>query len=1310
MNALFSFRKQCLSFFPLFFSLFLFPAIALATTTVSVDHRVTLTSSEFQFDTKQFTYSTEIQVTNHSTAPILAPLRLTVSSIEGKRIQVRNAAGTGEDGLPYIEFPLPQGELAAGGTTTATLVFLRGEEMDKDPAKKMKYRNNVPFDASYQIIGGVTQAPLAPRALPYALTANNGPVPVRFSVTLADQSGGAMPLYLRQVSNGAIFPMNDLGTGGDLVANDSILGAYVTVDTSSTPAGTCLLFEAYSDSSGIEVVSPRTPVCISSFPVRIAESDATNPVTLPDGAQAVANEVMVRFIPNTSEATIRLLLTDINATVVGSLPPRNLYQLRLPSPVSTSQLLAMINKLMSRPEVSSAYPNALGAPAFTPNDTEFSSQHGLQRVRADDSWDANATGSGITVAVLDTGIDRTHADFGTVGNCQLADNDCGSPNTDFDAANGHGTRVAGVIAAKTNNATGVAGVAPDSKIKSIRIGTDVIYTIAEMIQSFLDAEAYGIASVINASFSGGPWAAVDVTDLCAAVNSAVLNGVTPVAIAINSAGNSNSNSFYYPPRCNDSTRPEHASLTRKDLYLTVANSLSTLPADSDCTPTATLDARCNNSNYGPWVDIAAPGMQIRTTAKGGGYASPTGTSFSAPIVAGAAAILRSCGVPFGQIQNTLRTSANVTVPFPDGSSAPRLDIYRALISRNRAPTGITLSNSSLDENTNTAAGVTVGNLLASDLDTCDRFTYSIVGGPDAPLFSIAGAAVKNLRLTAGVLDYETKSSYSVTVRVTDFAGVVFNQPLTVNVVNLNETPSISDQNFTLDENSVNGAVVGTAVASDPDSGDTLSYSITAGNTGGAFAINPSTGAITVNTSAAVNFEATPVFNLTVQVTDAGLLSDTATITINLNNVNEAPTLTDQVFALDENSINGSAVGTVTAVDQDSGDTISYSITAGNTGGAFAINPTTGAITVSSSAALNFEVTPAFILTVQATDGLLPSTATVTVNLNNLNEPPVLAGQVFAIGENSANLSPVGTLTASDPDAGSVISYSITAGNTGNAFAINSVSGALTVNSSAALNFETTPVFTLTVQATDAGLLSASAAVTVNLTNVNELPGLGDQTFAINENSANGTAVGTMVGSDPDSGDTLSYSIIGGNTSNAFAINPSTGAITVNSSAALNFELTPVFNLTIQVTDAGLLSNAATATINLTDVVEPIPNPILVYSHKQTGVDGLGNTVDWYFFTVANWYDFPAAMFAARPDLPPCGLNNSASRTWVDFHRSADNSRIYGFCALGTPSDLNGIWFGMVPAGTAPPASVYIRMTDRATSTVYTSNQVAVPFP
>jgi len=122
----------------------------------------------------------------------------------------------------------------------------------------------------------------------------------------------------------------------------------------------------------------------------------------------------------------------------------------------------------------------------------------------------------------------------------------------------------------------------------------------------------------------------------------------------------------------------------------------------------------------------------------------------------------------------------------------------------------------------------------------------------------------------------------------------------------NQPPTVSDQSFSIEEDAPNGTVVGTVVATDPDQGDTLAYAITAGNTDGAFAIDTATGEVTVANSAALDYETNPSFSLTVEVTDAGGLSDTATVTVNVIGSGQGtrPTVYDDSFGLDENAADG----------------------------------------------------------------------------------------------------------------------------------------------------------------------------------------------------------------------------------------------------------------------------------------------------------------------------------------------------------------------------------------------------------------------
>jgi len=115
---------------------------------------------------------------------------------------------------------------------------------------------------------------------------------------------------------------------------------------------------------------------------------------------------------------------------------------------------------------------------------------------------------------------------------------------------------------------------------------------------------------------------------------------------------------------------------------------------------------------------------------------------------------------------------------------------------------------------------------------------------------------------------------------------------------------------------------------------------------------------------------------------------------------------------------------------------------------------------------------------------------------------------------------------------------------------------------------------------------------------------------------------------------------------------------------------------------------------------PPPNPVLFMTGTEVYQAG-GKQWTRYKYDVLNKTDYPAAMFAAAPALPPCGKNTKSSRTWVDIFDQR-GKRLYGFCALGKPEDLGSIWFAL-EEGVVPPSYIYIEITDRQTSTKYKSN-------
>ena len=115
---------------------------------------------------------------------------------------------------------------------------------------------------------------------------------------------------------------------------------------------------------------------------------------------------------------------------------------------------------------------------------------------------------------------------------------------------------------------------------------------------------------------------------------------------------------------------------------------------------------------------------------------------------------------------------------------------------------------------------------------------------------------------------------------------------------------------------------------------------------------------------------------------------------------------------------------------------------------------------------------------------------------------------------------------------------------------------------------------------------------------------------------------------------------------------------------------------------------------------PLPNPILIYMGPEFYETG-GKQWTRYQYMVFNLADYPNQLFAAAPNLPPCGQNTNASRTWVDFYQQ-DGKRLYGFCALGNHDGLGKLWFAL-ETDAIPPSWVYIEMNDRQTNTKYKSN-------
>lgn len=396
---------------------------------------------------------------------------------------------------------------------------------------------------------------------------------------------------------------------------------------------------------------------------------------------------------------------------------------------------------------------------------------------------------------------------------------------------------------------------------------------------------------------------------------------------------------------------------------------------------------------------------------------------------------------------------------------------------NEAPTGATLTGGSVTENA--ADGTVVGTVAGTDPDASSSFTYSLIDSANGRFAVNASTGIVTVA-NGALLDFETAASHNISVRVTDQGGLTFDRSFTITVANANDAPSGATLSAnTVAENASNGTVVGTVSGIDADAGGTLSYALT-NTASGRFAINAATGVITVANGTLLDFETGPSQAVTVRVTDQGGLTYDKNFTINVTNVNEAPTgaiMTGGTVA--ENAVNGTVVGTISGVDPEPSSTFTYALT-NNAGGRFAINASTGVVTVANSALLDYETGGTQTITARVTDqGGLSYDKSFTVNLTNVNEAPTnITLSNSTVMEHVPSETVVGVLAGVDPDAGSILSYTLI-DNAGGLFKIDPGSNILkTAGSWQSLDYATATSKNVTVKVTDQGGLNFTRSLTI----------------------------------------------------------------------------------------------------------------------------------------------------------------------------------------------------------------------------------------
>ncbi len=348
------------------------------------------------------------------------------------------------------------------------------------------------------------------------------------------------------------------------------------------------------------VISPRPVLADTGTPP--PDTPTVEPSLTPDPAtNFVADEVLVKLDPTVPPESILQPLQERGITPQSQISQLGVTVLKAPA----GQVLEIVAELQTQPGVLYAEPNYIVEAADTiPNDVDvFGFQfQDLSNIRAFQGWDLSRGGSSVRIAVVDTGVDQVHEDL--VAKIMAGyDFVNGDADPQDDSITGHGTHVAGIAAAMTNNTIGIAGTSWGARIMPVKVlnafGNGTIANVSAGIAFAADNGA----QVINLSLG----TAVNSPTLQAAVDYAYNKNRVLVAAAGNTSG-----AVLYP-----AAYPNVIAVAAVD-------------------PTMT---RAAFSNFGPELSVSAPGIAIRSTIPGDAYDQKNGTSMAAGYVSGLAAIL-----------------------------------------------------------------------------------------------------------------------------------------------------------------------------------------------------------------------------------------------------------------------------------------------------------------------------------------------------------------------------------------------------------------------------------------------------------------------------------------------------------------------------------------------------------------------------------------------------------------------------------------------------------------------------------------------
>ncbi len=568
------------------------------------------------------------------------------------------------------------------------------------------------------------------------------------------------------------------------------------------------------------------------------------------------------------------------------------------------------------------------------------------------------------------------------------------------------------------------------------------------------------------------------------------------------------------------------------------------------------------------------------------------------------------------------TSHSITVRSTDGTNSTDQAVTINVTDVNdTAATDMDLSANSIAEDA--AGGTVVGTLSATDADSGNVFTYTLTGGA-TDTFEIVG---DELRLKTGAsLDYETATSHPVTVTVDDGNGNTYQEAFTVNVTDVNDNAQVftSGSSASAAENVSDSAVIYTATTTDVDTtGEAITYSLV-DDAGGLFEIDASTGEVTLATGQSLDYETATSHNITVRSTDGTNSTDQA-VTINVTDVNDTAATDMDLSAnsIAEDAAGGTAVGTLSATDADSGNVFTYTLTGGATDTFEIVGDE---LRLKTGASLDYETATSHPVTVTVDDGngnTYQEAFTVNVTDVNDNAQVFTSGSSASAAENVSDSAVIYTATTTDVDTtGEAITYSLV-DDAGGLFEIDASTGEVTLATGQSLDYETATSHNITVRSTD-GTNSTDQAVTINVTDVNDTAATDMDLSAnsIAEDAAGGTVVGTLSATDADTGNVFTYTLTGGATDTFEIVGDE---LRLKTGASLDYETATSHPVTVTVDDGNGNTYQEAFTVNVTDVndnaqvftsgssasaAENVSDSAVIYTATTTDVDTTGEAITY----------------------------------------------------------------------------------------------------